>query len=585
MAGSPFITPRDAYPLYFAVGRVFAWLAPGEPAFALNLASAVEGALASGLLVLLAIELTGSLVASVAAALLFAGSYTFWSQSVIAEVYALHITLVVGTLLLLLRWEARPTGTRLALFFTVYALGFGNHLSMILLAPAYACFLIAGAPLRWRSMLAPHVLGLAILCAVAGALQYTWNLRMLWLMPVPPASVLEGLKTFWFDVTKSDWRDTMVWRIPSSAFAERLRMYSFDLDQQFGWIGPLLAAAGVYALARRSLRRALLVLGVYLVNVAFALGYNVGDSHVFFLPSHLMLALLVAPGLVLLDRAAGKRGAVAFFAVIWAVWGIYDNFPALDRSGDTRPVRLLTALTAGLDERHAVLLTDLNWQIQNGLSYLAKETRPDLALARMPDVLLYAPALIRDNTEIGRDIVFTERAAAALDNSYGPLFAPRLDREALGPRLSDVIRDLPQGAGYVLCVLRPDREFTIDQAELRGGLSVLTGGRLEAIPAADYVTVSGTVGNEPLLVEARPRPFRAALRVDSVRVEVRMESWLAFDTIRRMGFGHVIANRRHALIVERGVSFVAFDKLGRSIRSAYAGGLFEPQPRYVIQAP
>ena len=48
-----------------------------------------------------------------------------------------------------------------------------------------------------------------------------------------------------------------------------------------------------------------------------------------------------------------------------------------------------------------------------------------------------------------------------------------------------------------------------------------------------------------------------------------MESWLAADTIRRMGFGHVVAARHHTLIVERGVSFVAFDGSGRPLRSGY----------------
>ena len=61
-----------------------------------------------------------------------------------------------------------------------------------------------------------------------------------------------------------------------------------------------------------------------------------------------------------------------------------------------------------------------------------------------------------------------------------------------------------------------------------------------------------------------------------------MESWLAFDTIRRMGFGQVIANRHHSLIVERGVSFVALDDDGRPVATAYAAGIFEPQPRYVV---
>jgi hypothetical protein len=62
-----------------------------------------------------------------------------------------------------------------------------------------------------------------------------------------------------------------------------------------------------------------------------------------------------------------------------------------------------------------------------------------------------------------------------------------------------------------------------------------------------------------------------------------MESWLAADTIRRMGFGHVIAGREHTMIVERGVSFVAFDDRGRPIRTAYASNIFAPQPRFLVQ--
>jgi hypothetical protein len=48
-----------------------------------------------------------------------------------------------------------------------------------------------------------------------------------------------------------------------------------------------------------------------------------------------------------------------------------------------------------------------------------------------------------------------------------------------------------------------------------------------------------------------------------------------------MGFGHVIAARRHTLIIERGVSFVTFDQAGRPVRSGYAAGIFAPQPRYL----
>jgi hypothetical protein len=67
-----------------------------------------------------------------------------------------------------------------------------------------------------------------------------------------------------------------------------------------------------------------------------------------------------------------------------------------------------------------------------------------------------------------------------------------------------------------------------------------------------------------------------------VPVTIRMESWLSADTIRRMGFGHVIAGRRHTLIVERGLSFAAFDGQGAPLATAYAANIFAPQPRYLI---
>src|SRR6266699_1291678 len=64
--GSSFVTPRDGYPLYFALGNVVLWVARAEPAHALNLASALEGAAACALIVLAGAELSGSIAAGAA---------------------------------------------------------------------------------------------------------------------------------------------------------------------------------------------------------------------------------------------------------------------------------------------------------------------------------------------------------------------------------------------------------------------------------------------------------------------------------------------------------------------------------------
>ena len=583
VAGSSIVSARDGYPLYFAVAGVLVRLIGGEPAHALNLVSAIEAAIACGLLTLVGAELSGSILGAVGAALLFAGSYTFWSQAVIAEVYALHMLLVALTLWLLLRWEARPRLTRLSVFFAVYALAFGNHLSMILLAPAYTAFLLLAAPHGWRSMLRPRVVLLAAVCAAAGALPYLWNLRSLWLNPFPPPNLIDGLSAAWFDITKSDWRETMVMNVPAVMMRDHASMYLFDLRQQFGWIAVALAPVGLAAMLARGWRRAVLVLAVYVANALFAFGYNVGDTHVFYVPSHAAVALLCACGVAALARRLPRPAAsmAAILLIAYAGARIYTDYPALDRSHDRRPIELLTAMTSGLDDRRAILLTDLNWQVENGLTYFGQRVRPDVAHARMLDVLLYAPALVGDNQAVEREIAVTARARALLARAWGPLIPTAPDPRAIAPPMAGLVNGLAPGTPYVLTILKPTRDATLDGEDLARAVTAVTGGQVAAPPQGDYAAIAGRVGEAPSFVAGSSRPFRNTLDIGGMPVTIRMDSWLAADTIRRMGFGHVIAGRRHTLIVERGVSFVAFDATGSPVRRGYAAGIFEPQPRYL----
>src|SRR4029077_7051539 len=111
--------------------------------------------------------------------------------------------------------------------------------------PGLALYLLLSAPDGWRSMIAPRVVALAVVCAAAGALQYAWNLHTLWLLPDPPRGIGEAFQQFWFDVTKADWRETMVLEVPRAMAADHAAMYAFDLTQQFGRAGPLIAIAGL----------------------------------------------------------------------------------------------------------------------------------------------------------------------------------------------------------------------------------------------------------------------------------------------------------------------------------------------------
>ena len=282
------------------------------------------------------------------------------------------------------------------------------------------------------------------------------------------------------------------------------------------------------------------------------------------------------------------KNIAAALAILLAGWRIYQNYPALDRSGDTRPTDVLSAVTSGLDDRHSVLLADLNWQMENGLTYFARDVRPDVAFTRMPDVLLYAPAFVHDNLAIGRDVALTERARDELTNAYGSLFTIAPDPRVAVPSLTDLTRDLPRGTPYILSILKPSHEFSIDRGDLQNALRYLSGSRPGegtgvSLPGSDYMIVAGVVGNAPDAILSDSQPFRASVDLAGIPIEIRMESWLAFDTIRRMGFGQVIARRQHALIIERGVSFVALRADGTALRRGYTAGLFAPQARYLVR--
>jgi hypothetical protein len=293
----PEVSARQAYPLYYDLARSFVGaVSVANPARGLNLFSAIAGAAAVGLLTFLCALVADSLAAGVAAGLLLAFSYTFWSQAIIAEVYTLHLAIVLACCLALYAYAARPTRVRLALFFAVYALGFGNHLSMILLLVPFTVFLLQVTPDR-RALFTPAVIGMAAAMAAAGALQYWPNLMSTAHLLNGPATWSGRLATFWFDTTKADWRESMVMGVRGDQLAGRVGMWWFDARQQFGIIGLVLAVIGVVRLWTISRSWAVLAMLAYAINTIFAFTYNVGDTHVFYLPSHLFTAFMAGVAL------------------------------------------------------------------------------------------------------------------------------------------------------------------------------------------------------------------------------------------------------------------------------------------------
>ena len=587
----PEVSARQAYPLYYALARpLVAAAGPDNPARALNLMSAIWAAVAVGLLVGLCASVTRSIAAGALAGLLLAFSYTFWAQAVIAEVYSLHLALVALCLLLLYAYAARPTTGRLLVAAGAYAVSFGNHLGMILLLVPFAVLVLLTTP-EPRVLLRLSVIGTAALLAVLGALQYTPNFLAVWASLQGPEDWSDRVAAFWFDATKQDWRKAMVFGIDSSELRDRLAMFAVDARRQFGVAGLALAAVGLVHLWRAARPWAWLAITAYVVNAVFAITYNVGDAHVFFLPGHFFTALCAGAGVAGLLRWKGALRTLApsHIGIIvllfgYAGWRGWTTWPLADRHADRRGEQAIARLTAGLDDRTALLVSRLDWQLENVLLYTARYLRDDLAWVRLDDVMLHWPFLVDDAHRLGRDVVLTADAAADVLAAYGPSVQLVEDSPAAPASLIDAAVRIPRGTPYVLSILTPPPGYSLDPTLVDRALDTLTGGRMPPRMSRPYEVVAGTAGEAPHVHQSSARPFTVRFRLLDEAFTLHLDGWLPFETFRRPGFGHLLRGRERLLTVERGVSLVWLGREGRPSAPHYAAGLFAAEPRFRVPA-
>jgi hypothetical protein len=151
-------------------------LAPfGEPAFRMNLLSAICVAVGVAISVVLVRRLTGSAIIGLAAGIGLAATPIVWDIATAADAHALHLVLVAALLLALVAWEQarrRRDPSRadrwLVAAAAIYGVSLANHQLTLLLAPAIAVYVIVVEPglrrrLRFVGGCAAVMLGTAAL--------------------------------------------------------------------------------------------------------------------------------------------------------------------------------------------------------------------------------------------------------------------------------------------------------------------------------------------------------------------------------------------------------------------------------------
>jgi hypothetical protein len=373
--------------------------------------------------------------AAALAALFFAFSPDFWSQSVIAEVYSPNVGMLALTLLALLAWAYKRKALYYLLFALLFGLSLGAHLSNLGFAPAFALFtllvIFSGQPdpapgeesHLWKVRLHESI-GLLVAGSIGfllGALQFAWlllrsnSLNDRAMLRSSPSS-LAGLYRYTLGAFQ-DFR----FAFPLLQLPDRLVIYLDLLRQQFGLLGIALGVAGLFALLFTRPRHFFLLVGMYLVNVWFFIQYRAFDLEVFFIPAHFLWAIFLAFGawilaeavLAVLKRmfpglripAAVANLLLAILVLAASLFPLTANYTRNDFSHDTAINDFYANLWERLPEE-AVLLTSSGVFGYDAFYWrLVYNTRPDVLLPTLstpdpsPEVLaasdLYAtiPAL------------------------------------------------------------------------------------------------------------------------------------------------------------------------------------------------
>lgn len=282
--------PRD-HPLYILWAHIFTYLPCGDPAFRVNLCSAVSGALGAALAYAILRRLgAGALAAGLGAGAL-AVSHAYWMHSVRAEVYTTFLVLFAGFLLAGLRWLERSRPTALALAAFLLGLSLAVHPVALTALPAVALLFLHA---RWK----PALLGLAGLLAGAGialALHQHGPAGTNW-----GAHLTATLIGMWQAVPG----------LPARALlAAGFALYQFPLTLA-------LAVPGWRALRHERRRAAWFLALAWLGDVLFALLFPAPDGYVFFLPAYFITALCIGLGMERLLRRWGHPLRLAAGALL-----------------------------------------------------------------------------------------------------------------------------------------------------------------------------------------------------------------------------------------------------------------------------
>jgi hypothetical protein len=347
------------YPLYSWLSHVFVTTVRiGTVAYRANLFSAVMAAVASAVSFVLGRQIGADRRASVCAALALGAGASFWRSAVFAEVYSLGALVVAATMSLLLAWNGRSRPGLLLGATGLFALGLGNHLTIVGLVPACVLFVL----IRNRRVLTPAVLAAGAILLAAGATQY----GLIVIRTHQEAPYLESRASSFREligvVTAERYAAQRFAFSPRVLLGDHLPAIATVIGHELRTAGVLLTIAGLVLAVRQRAAGGALLAGAAAGLLFMVLNLE-GDLSGFVTPVMVVLWPIVAFGVTAVGRTlrsfrptrAIAPAATLVAAAVLPVVNVAANFRGADQHAHTEAARFFRTLFRELPDGAAIV--------------------------------------------------------------------------------------------------------------------------------------------------------------------------------------------------------------------------------------
>jgi hypothetical protein len=386
------IAHPTGYPLYTLLGRIFSIIPIGHLIIRLNFLSLLFTALAAGFLYLLISEFIlkdrRKLVyetISAAAALFVALSPVWWSQGTTNEVYSLNLLLISISIWSLAEFSKQGSVRMLLLSAYVLGLSLANHLSAVYLIPSFVYLAIVS--IREFRVKSKSIARAVLFFVIPGTLYAVLPIRAHF-RPFLNWGGVSDPYFFYKHITGWQYRVWMftkpleIFNNFGAKIGPALKLYL----GQFGWIGLLFILTGIVVAALR-FRKLLIFAGlICILNLIYALNYEIMDIESYYLPMFLVSGIFLALGIITvfnrLFKTFGRSNAVAWAMAgavfILPIYNLAANFSEMDQSQKTSARQGVYDISKAMEPGGLILVE--NWDFYSPWLYLHFEEnyRPDL---------------------------------------------------------------------------------------------------------------------------------------------------------------------------------------------------------------